>query len=132
MTETARMTDHVYKILPARLWERARAEGVFAGAGIDIADGFIHLSDGGQAGETARLHFSGQPDLVLLTIDAQRLGPALVWEPSRGGALFPHLYGPLPLDAVVRWDLLTLDPAGVPVLPEPVGAGGPHRLGART
>lgn len=91
----------VYKIAPRPLWEAAQAAGVFAGAPVDLADGFIHLSTGAQARETAARHFAGQDDLLLVAVDPAALGEALRWEPSRGGALFPHLYGPLPLDAVV-------------------------------
>lgn len=92
----------VYKILPQDLWQHARAEGVFHGAPVDLADGFIHFSTAAQAGETATRHFAGQDDLMLLAIDAGMLGDGLRWEPSRGGALFPHLYGSLDLSAV-RW-----------------------------
>jgi uncharacterized protein (DUF952 family) len=92
----------VYKICSAGLWREAEAAGVFAGAAIDRADGFIHFSTGAQVRETAAKHFRGQDDLVLVAIDPDTLGMALRWEPSRGGDLFPHLYGPLPL-AAVRW-----------------------------
>ncbi|MGP9822113.1 DUF952 domain-containing protein [Salinarimonas sp. NSM] len=92
--------DLVYKIAPRALWEEARAAGVFAGAPVDLADGFIHFSTSAQVRETARRHFAGQKDLLLVAVDARALGPALLYEPSRGGDLFPHLYGPLPLDAV--------------------------------
>jgi uncharacterized protein (DUF952 family) len=85
----------VYKILKASEWAAARRAGRFEGAAIDLTDGYIHLSTAAQAGETARLHFAGQANLVLLRIDAAALGEALRWEPSRGGQLFPHLYGAL-------------------------------------
>ncbi|WP_372421459.1 DUF952 domain-containing protein [Salinarimonas chemoclinalis] len=93
-------TELVYKIAPRALWEEARAAGVFVGAPVDVADGFIHFSTAAQVRETARRHFAGLDDLLLVAVDVRALGPALVFEPSRGGDLFPHLYGPLPLDAV--------------------------------
>jgi uncharacterized protein (DUF952 family) len=104
--ETAPMT--VYKIISATLWEAAEQEGVFRGAGVDLADGFIHLSSAAQAPETAARHFAGQRDLLLIAIDSARLWPALKWERSRGGDLFPHLYGALPRSAVLRVDRLPI------------------------
>jgi uncharacterized protein (DUF952 family) len=85
----------LYKIVPAGLWDDAVAAGVFRGALIDLSDGFIHFSTADQVKETARLHFAGQDGLVLAAFDAQAFGVALRYEPSRGGALFPHLYGTL-------------------------------------
>jgi uncharacterized protein (DUF952 family) len=104
------MTQLIYKILSAAEWQEAEHEGVFKGAGIDINDGFIHFSTAEQAAETAAKHFTGQARLVLVAVDAEKLGAALKWEVSRGGQLFPHLYAslatrdvawvkPLPLDA---------------------------------
>ena len=98
----------IYKILPAALWRDAQRDGVFRGSPIDIKDGFIHFSTAEQAIETAAKHFAGEHDLVLLRVDAARLGKRLKWEPSRGGALFPHLYGDLALAAVIRVDPLPL------------------------
>lgn len=119
------MTDAlIYKIHPASDWARAEAAGVFEGAAIDRADGFIHFSAAGQVAETAAKHFAGQPDLLLIAVDRAALGDALVWEPSRGGALFPHLYGPLPLSAV-RWiEPLTLGVDGVPMVPRDLSGSG--------
>ena len=91
----------ILKILPRADWERALTLGRFEGSAVDIADGFIHFSAADQVAETARRHFAGQADLVVLTIEADTLGPALRWEPSRGGALFPHLYAPLEVTCVV-------------------------------
>ncbi len=102
----------VYKIIPAPAWRAAESAGVFRGAAVDLADGFIHFSTAAQAEETAARHFAGQRDLLLVAIDAARLGPALQWEPSRGGDLFPHLYGDLPMAAVLRADPLPLTPDG--------------------
>ena len=92
----------IYKICPEALWREAEAAGRFAGAPVDIADGYIHFSTGSQARETAARHFAGQRDLLLIAVEARRLGEALRQEPSRGGQLFPHLYGELALDCV-RW-----------------------------
>ena len=92
----------IYKICPRPLWQEADRARVFDGAPIDRADGYIHFSTAAQVRETAAKHFAGQTDLLLVAVDAAALGPALKWEPSRGGALFPHLYGTLELDAV-RW-----------------------------
>ena len=87
---------------------------MFTGAGIDLNDGFIHLSTGAQARRTAQLYFKGQGNLVLVAVDGVRLGAALKYEPSRDGDLFPHLYGPLPLAAVLS------------VRPLPIGSDGNH------
>ncbi len=87
----------IYKICPRALWQEAEREGVFRGASVDRADGYIHFSTAEQVRETAARHFAGQSDLLLVAVDVAALGPALKWEPSRGGAPFPHLYGDLPL-----------------------------------
>ncbi len=92
----------IYKICERRLWQAAQAGQAFGGSADDARDGFIHFSSADQLAETATKHFAGQSDLVLIAVDAARLGPQLKWEPSRGGALFPHLYAALPL-AAVRW-----------------------------
>jgi uncharacterized protein (DUF952 family) len=92
----------IYKICPASLWREAEAASRFDGAPVDLADGFIHFSTGGQLPETAAKHFAGQRDLLLIAVDDGKLGAALRYEPSRGGALFPHLYGPLGTRDV-RW-----------------------------
>jgi uncharacterized protein (DUF952 family) len=104
----------VYKIVAADLWQSAEDSGHFSGAGIDLNDGFIHLSTGPQARRTAQLFFGGQDNLVLVAADGPSLGAALKYEPSRDGDLFPHLYGPLPLTAVLS------------VRPLPLGANGTH------
>ena len=93
------MTDRAYKILTADQWAALRDAGVFEGAPIDLADGYIHLSTEAQWRETAAKHFAGQSDLRLAAVRLESLGDVR-WEPSRGGQLFPHLYGPLPLTAV--------------------------------
>ncbi|NKX44592.1 DUF952 domain-containing protein [Roseicyclus persicicus] len=85
----------IYKILRAPEWAELERAGQTPGAPVDVADGFVHFSTAAQVAETAARHFAGADGLVLAAFDADALGPALKWEPSRGGALFPHLYGPL-------------------------------------
>lgn len=104
----------IYKISPREAWQQAEAAGRFTGAPVDHRDGYIHFSTATQARETAAKHFAGMADLVLVAVDGDSLGSALKWEPSRGGALFPHLYAELPMSAV-RW-----------VKPLPLGADGLH------
>jgi uncharacterized protein (DUF952 family) len=89
------MTKIIYKIVPELVWAEAVARGRFEGAAIDLADGYIHFSDGTQAQETASRHFAGQTGMQLVAFDAAVFGDALKWESSRGGALFPHLYDTL-------------------------------------
>lgn len=91
-----------YKIVDAAEWREAVAEGAYAGSAVDLADGYIHLSTAGQLDETARKHYAGRENLMLLTVDLAALEDTIVWEPSRGGALFPHIYGPLPVSAVAE------------------------------
>lgn len=108
------MERTIYKICPEDMWREAEACGVFSGSPADLADGFVHFSTAAQARETARRHFFGQEGLVLVAFDAARLGPALRWEPSRGGDLFPHLHAPLD-PAAALW-----------AKPLPLGADGRH------
>jgi uncharacterized protein (DUF952 family) len=108
----------IYKIAPRAQWADAEAAGVFEGAPIDLADGFIHFSTAAQAKETAAKHFAGQADLLLIAVDKAKLGAALKYEVSRGGALFPHLYAPLELSAVVWVKDLPLGPDGAHEFPE--------------
>lgn len=108
----------VYKIAPEALWAQAEACGIFTGSEHDARDGFIHFSTRAQLVETAAKHFAGQVDLVLVEVDGGALGDELVWEPSRGGDLFPHLYGVLSLRAVTRTWPMPLDAGGIPILPE--------------
>jgi uncharacterized protein (DUF952 family) len=107
----------IYKICPRALWREAKAAGRFAGAPVDHQDGFIHFSTAAQVAETASRHFSGQDDLVLVAVDAGALGDDLRYEPSRGGDLFPHLYGVLPLTAVRAVHALPLSADGRHVFP---------------
>ncbi len=108
----------IYKICEGAQWAVAERAGEFRGSGVDLADGYIHFSTAGQVAETAAKHFARVPDLVLVAVAAEDVSGALKWEPSRGGALFPHLYGVLPI-AAVRW-----------VKPLPLDAGGTHVLPA--
>ncbi len=91
----------VFKICHASEWAQAERTGSFRGSAVDARDGYIHLSAADQVADTAARHFAGAEGLVLVAVDSALLGPALAWEPSRGGALFPHLYAPLPLSAVL-------------------------------
>jgi uncharacterized protein (DUF952 family) len=106
----------IYKILPRAEWDAAREAGRFVGSAVDLADGYIHFSTAAQAPETAARHFAGQAGLVVLEVEGDDLGEALVWEPSRGGDIFPHLYSALPAAVVRR------------VLPSPLGADGVPQL----
>lgn len=105
----------IYKICNVDLWKRARISGRFTGAEIDVKDGFIHFSTASQISETLALHFANVRDLLLLTIDEGSLD--LKWEPARTGELFPHLYGALPISAVLAVDPLLLDDDGSHILP---------------
>jgi uncharacterized protein (DUF952 family) len=122
------MTEIVYKILTGVDLALARRIGRYAGSADDLRDGFIHLSAADQLEGTLAKHYGGQGDLFLLAVDADKLGPQLRWETSRGGALFPHLYAPLPLNAVFWAAPVGLDDAGRHVLPrqvqlDPLGRG---------
>jgi len=110
----------IFKIVGASEWRAAEAAGVYSGADVDRADGFIHFSAAKQAEETAAKWFKGREDLVLVAVEAEAMGEALRWEVSRGGALFPHIYGPLPM-AAVAWSR-----------PLPLGADGRHVFGPLT
>jgi uncharacterized protein (DUF952 family) len=107
----------IFKIAGAAEWRAAEAAGAFTGAAVDRADGYIHFSSAAQVAETAAKWFAGRDDLVLAAIDADALGADLRWEPSRGGALFPHLYAPLS-SSTVRWTRAL-----------PLGADGRHIFG---
>lgn len=104
----------LYKVMPKDIWNTVGQSGVFRGSGIDHEDGYIHLSAGDQVVETVSKHFAGQEDLVLVAVDEDDLGESLKWEPSRGGALFPHVYGTIDAEAFrSHWEL-------------PVGEDGDH------
>lgn len=107
------MTDDAYKLVERAEWDVARAAGAYDGSAVDLADGYIHLSGADQLAETARRHYVGRKDLILIAVDLRPLGDDLKWEASRGGALFPHLYSPLPV-AVATWERpLSVDAEGV-------------------
>jgi uncharacterized protein (DUF952 family) len=112
------MVKPIYKILSEGDYKAAKSRGQFLGSSDDLHDGFIHFSAGHQVAETLAKHYASQADLVLLSVDPHQLGPALKWERSRNGDLFPHLYGPLALDAVVAETLLALDEDNRHILPE--------------
>lgn len=111
------MPDLVFKIVTQADWRAAEAAGRFDGSPDDRRDGFVHLSARDQVAATAAKHFAGAADLLLAACDPARLGDALRWETSRGGALFPHLYGPLPVDAVEWIEPLPLGPDGIHIVP---------------
>jgi len=92
----------IYKICAQASWHAAERAGSYRGSQLDARDGFIHFSTAAQLGETAAKHFARQTGLMLVAVDGDALGPALKWEPSRGGDLFPHLYAALPL-AAAQW-----------------------------
>jgi len=109
----------IYKILPAAEWAAAEAAGRFEGSAVDHQDGYIHFSTAAQAQETARRYFAGLADLVVLEVEADDLGAALKWEPSRGGDLFPHLYGVLSAADVRAVHPAPLDGESIPVINVP-------------
>ncbi len=92
--------DYIYKVVTAQQWAVAQEQGEFVGAPIDLEDGYIHFSNAAQVKETVSKHFAGQLDLLIVTVDPEKLGDSLKWEPSRGGDLFPHLYAHLSMDHV--------------------------------
>lgn len=96
------MPNLIFKIEEKSVWQDATAAQVYTGAPVDVADGFIHFSTAQQVRQTLAKHFAGRTGLLLIAVDADRLGPALRWEPSRGGALFPHLYADLAMDCVIE------------------------------
>ena len=108
----------VFKILPENDWSDACQSGAFAGSSDDIRDGFIHLSAVHQLAGTLAKYFHGQTDLVLVAYRTNALGPALRWDPSRGGDLFPHLYAPLPTASALWQRPLQLGPDGIGILDE--------------
>jgi uncharacterized protein (DUF952 family) len=90
-----------FKVLTAAQWASWQQGGSFAGAPVDLADGYIHLSTAEQLEETLAKHFAGQRGLVIAEVDLSGFSGTLKWEVSRGGALFPHFYAPLPISAVI-------------------------------
>lgn len=107
-----------FKILSVADWQMTLTEGQYDGSVVDKADGYIHLSTLDQLEGTASKHYAGQSDLMLVEVDLEVLGDTLVWEPSRGGALFPHIYGPLPVAATNNPQTLSVTNDGEMILPE--------------
>ena len=107
----------IYKILDRSSWREACCTGTYLGSPIDQRDGFIHFSAPNQLVETARKHFFGQTDLLLVAVSPAQLGGALRWEKSRGGDLFPHLYGPLSTSAALWTRELEQGPDQMPIFP---------------
>jgi len=99
-------------------WQAAQESGLYRGSGDDLADGFMHFSTAEQLAESAAKHRAGVAGLLLIAVDSQSLGPALKWEPSRGGQLFPHLYGPLETAKVISAEELAVGDDGLHVFPE--------------
>jgi uncharacterized protein (DUF952 family) len=110
--------DLIYKIATRDVAEAARAAGTFTGMPIDVTDGFLHFSTAAQISETLRLWFKGQSGLAILAVRSYDVGSALRWEPSRGGQLFPHVYGTFPMSAVVHEATVDVDAQGNCALPE--------------
>lgn len=110
----------LYKIVAADEWRRAEADGIYRGSPDDLRDGFIHFSTGAQVKETAARHFAGRDNLVLIAFDEAALGPGLRYEPSRGGDLFPHLYGPLDPKVALWVKPLPLGNDGAHAFPDPL------------
>ena len=108
----------IYKICRATEWEQAERTGTFTGSSVDLRDGYIHFSTAAQVAATAALHFAKAGDLKLVAVDADSLGDALKWEPSRGGALFPHLYDKLAVAGVLWVRDLPLDETGQHAFPD--------------
>jgi SEC-C motif-containing protein len=104
---------YVYKVCSAEEWAAATAEGTYGGSAVDARDGFIHFSTRGQLDETLRRHFAGQRDLVLVEVDPAAVAASLRWEPSRGGSLFPHLYGALPVALARRVSPIAAEADGI-------------------
>ncbi|WP_127144911.1 DUF952 domain-containing protein [Pelagibacterium montanilacus] len=115
------MAEPIYKIATRTEWDRARAHGALEGTAADRADGYIHFSTLAQLKPTLDKHYRGQSDLVLAVVDPGRLGTALRWEPARGGDLFPHLYAPMPMGAVIAERTIGADADGQFSLPEDMG-----------
>ncbi len=107
----------IYKVVSAQEWSVATERGEFLGAAIDLTDGYIHFSTADQLRETVEKHFAGQSDLLLVSVNADSLGDELKWEPSRGGALFPHLYSVLSMDSVAMCAEMPLGDDGKHVIP---------------
>ncbi len=113
----AEMPQTAYKILAAEEMRALETDGSFAGAPVDLADGYIHLSTAAQLAATVDRHFAGREGLWIAAVDLGAFGESLRWEPARGGDLFPHLYAPLPLAAVIAYSPLEREADGTIRLP---------------
>ena len=111
------MTRMIYHMCTAEAWQEAICAGSYHGTADDLRDGFLHFSTADQIGESARRHRAGQAGLLLIAVESARLGPRLKWEKSRGGDLFPHLYGPLDPAEVTSTHPLPLGPDGEHIFP---------------
>jgi uncharacterized protein (DUF952 family) len=118
------MTAVIFHVCPWSAWRAARAEGVYRGGPLDLKDGFIHFSTPETLAGTLATHLAGQEGLCLLEVEAERLGERLVWEESRGGVQFPHLYASLDPALVRAVHDLPLDDGGGHVLPAHAQASG--------
>jgi uncharacterized protein (DUF952 family) len=107
------MSEVAYKLVDRTEWTAALAAGAYVGSAVDQADGYIHMSTAAQLAETARRHYAGKCDLVLVEVELAPLGAALKWEASRGGDLFPHLFAPLPAGPDAPQRGLSVDADGV-------------------
>lgn len=114
------MNELIFHMCHAEEWQTAQKTGQYLGSSQDQTDGFIHFSTSEQIVESAAKHRTGQNSLLLLTVDPKKLGNSLKWEESRGGALFPHLYSPLPTEAASRVDDLPLGDDGLHIFPDHV------------
>ena len=118
MTGPAQHPEFIYKIASREAFDALRATGKFPGMPVDLEDGYVHFSTAAQLAETLRLHFAGQGDVVVFAVRTGALGDSLRWEPSRGGQLFPHLYGELSASAIGAHATLAVPAEGSVVLPE--------------
>ena len=107
------MSEVAYKLVDRTEWMAALAVGAYAGSAVDQADGYLHMSSSDQLAETARRHYAGREDIVLVTVDLRQLGETVKWEASRGGDLFPHLYAPLSTAFALEQRRLSVDAEGV-------------------
>ena len=110
----------IYKIENKEIWQQALSAGIYTGAPIDVADGFIHFSTAEQTRETAAKHFSERRGLILAVIDAEKLGSSLKWEVSRNDQLFPHLYSDLNMDHILATHDMMLDSNGAHIFPDEI------------
>jgi uncharacterized protein (DUF952 family) len=118
MVSPMRNPDFVYKVATRAVYDASRTAKRFTGMPVDLKDGYIHFSTAAQLAETLRLHFAGQVDLILFSVRSYDLGTGLRWEPSRGGQLFPHHYGELPMSAVLHTAPIAVAADGSVTLPE--------------